>query len=51
MYVLCVCIERGHNVVHRSDITHISSSAGPIKQVGSQLELSRDSRKEVAVSC
>ncbi len=51
--VLCVCVcpERGHNVVDHSDITHISSSAGQIKQAGSQLELSGDSKKEVAVSC
>lgn len=47
----CVCPERGHNVVDHGDITHISSSAGQIKQAGSQLELSGDSKKEVAVSC
>ncbi len=48
---VCVCPERGHNVVDHGDITHISSSAGQIKQAGSQLELSGDSKKEVAVSC
>ncbi len=38
-------------MVDHGDITHISSSAGQIKQAGSQLELSGDSKKEVAVSC
>lgn len=28
-----------------------AGGAGPIKQAGSQLELSRDGKKEVAVSC
>lgn len=51
VFCVCVCPERGHNVVDHSDITHICSSAGQIKQAGSQLELSGDSKKEVAVSC
>lgn len=48
---MCVFPEKGHNVVDHGDITYISSIAGQIKQAGSQLELSRDSKKEVAVSC
>lgn len=47
----CVCAARGHNAVDLGDFTHRSSRAGQIKQAGSQLELSGDSEKEVAVSC
>lgn len=50
----CVCLsrERGHSVVdYDCDITYVSSRIGQIKQSGSQLESSGDSKKEVAASC
>lgn len=43
--------EGGHDVVALGDTVHMSSGTGQIPQAGSQMEISRESEKEVAVSC
>lgn len=43
--------EGGHDVVTLGDTVHVSSGTGQITQAGCQMEISRESEKEVAVSC
>lgn len=43
--------EGGHDVVALGDTVLMSSGTGQITQAGSQMEISRESDKEVAVSC
>lgn len=43
--------EGGHDVEALGDTVHMSSGTGQITQAGSQMEICRESEKEVAVSC